>query len=77
MVVKVKNLSPDNIAGLREMYPEVREIEGGVEIKAKELIFEEIVDYIRSKGTKIEWISMKEPSLDDVFLKLTGKKVKK
>lgn len=77
MMVKSKNLSPDSIAGLREMCPEVREIEGGVEIKAKELIFEEIVDYIRSKGAKIEWISMKEPSLDDVFLKLTGKEVKK
>lgn len=46
-------------------------------LKGKELIFDEIIDCVRSKGTKIEWLSMKEPSLDDVFLRLTGEEVSK
>ena len=41
MVVKAKNLTIDAIEGLRELYPEVKEIEDGVEIKAKEVRFSE------------------------------------
>jgi ABC-2 type transport system ATP-binding protein len=77
MVIKAQNLSTAVIEGLKRMYPDVREIENGVKIKAKELNFDEIVDFIRSKGTKIEMVSMEEPSLDDVFLKLTGVEVNK
>ncbi len=76
MVVKAKNLTPESIAGLKEMYPEVREIADGVEIRAKELSFDKIVDFLRSKGATIESTSMKEPSLDDVFLQLTGKEIR-
>jgi ABC-2 type transport system ATP-binding protein len=76
LVVKAKNLSPVSVAGLREMYSEVREIEGGVEIRAKKLSFDQIVDFLRSKGVTIESTSMKEPSLDDVFLHLTGKELR-
>lgn len=75
-MVKAKNLSPVSVAGLREMYSEVREIEGGVEIRAKKLSFDQIVDFLRSKGVTIESTSMKEPSLDDVFLHLTGKELR-
>ena len=76
MVVKAKNLTPESIAGLKEMYPEVREIADGVEIRAKELSFDKIVDFLRSKGATIESTSMKEQSLDDVFLQLTGKEIR-
>ena len=37
MVVKSRDLTPDIIDGLREIYPEVREIDGGIEITAREL----------------------------------------
>jgi ABC-2 type transport system ATP-binding protein len=76
MVVKAKNLTPESIEGLKKMYPEVREIADGVEIRAKELSFDKIVDLLRSKGATIESTSMKEPSLDDVFLQLTGKELR-
>jgi len=36
------------------------------------LNFDEIVDFLREKGAKITWLSMKEPSLDEVFLSLTA-----
>jgi len=76
MVVKAKNLSPDAIEGLKEIYPEVKPIEGGIEIRAKELSFYEIVDYLRPRGVAIQSMSLKQPTLDDVFLHLTGKELR-
>ena len=76
MVVKAKNLTIDAIKGLREIYPEVKEIEDGVEIKAKEVSFSEVVDYLRPKGVEIESTSQKQVTLDDVFLHLTGKELR-
>jgi ABC-2 type transport system ATP-binding protein len=76
MVVKAKNLTKDAIDGLREIYPEVKEIEEGVEIRAKEVSFSEVVDYLRPRGVAIESTSLKEVTLDDVFLQLTGKELR-
>jgi len=76
MVVKVKNLPPDVIEGLKEIYPEVKTTEDGIEIRAKELSFYEIVDYLRPRGVAIQSTSLKQPTLDDVFLHLTGKELR-
>lgn len=76
MVVKAKNLTNDAIKGLREKYSEVKEIENGIEIKAKEVNFSEVVDYLRPKGVEIESTSQKQITLDDVFLHLTGKELR-
>jgi ABC-2 type transport system ATP-binding protein len=76
MVVKAKNLPPDVIEGLKEIYPEVTTTEDGIEIKAKELSFYEIVDYLRPRGVAIQSTSLKQPTLDDVFLHLTGKELR-
>jgi len=76
MVVKAKNLPIDAIEGLREIYPEVKEVEDGVEIKAKEVSSYEIVDYLRPRGVVIESTSLKQVTLDDVFLHLTGKELR-
>jgi len=76
MVVKAKNLPPDVIDSLKEIYPEVKATEDGIEIKAKELSFYEIVDYLRPRGVAIQSTSLKLPTLDDVFLHLTGKELR-
>ena len=76
MAVKAKNLTTDAIEGLRKIYPEVIEVDGGIEIKAKEVNFSEVVDYLRPRGVVIESTSLKEVTLDDVFLKLTGKELR-
>jgi ABC-2 type transport system ATP-binding protein len=76
MFVKAKNLTSDTIKGLREIYPEVKEVVDGIEIKAKEVKFSEVVDYLRPRGVNIESTSLKEVTLDDVFLKLTGKELR-
>lgn len=76
MVVQAKDLPPDVIEGLKEIYPEVKATEDGIEIKAKELSFYEIVDYLRPRGVAIQSTSLKQPTLDDVFLHLTGKELR-
>jgi ABC-2 type transport system ATP-binding protein len=76
MVVKAKNLPPDVIEGLKEIYPEVKTTEDGIEIRAKELSFYDIVDYLRPRGVAIQSTSLKQPTLDDVFLHLTGKELR-
>jgi ABC-2 type transport system ATP-binding protein len=76
MVVKAKNLPIDAIEGLREIYPEVKEVEDGVEIKAKEVSSYEIIDYLRPRGVVVESTSLKQVTLDDVFLHLTGKELR-
>jgi ABC-2 type transport system ATP-binding protein len=76
MVVKAKNLTADAIKGLREIYSEVKEVEDGVEIKAKEISSYEIIDYLRPRGVVIESTSLKQITLDDVFLHLTGKELR-
>jgi ABC-2 type transport system ATP-binding protein len=76
MVVRAKNLPPDAIDGLKELYPEVKAIDGGIEIRAKALSFYEIVDYLRPRGVAIQSTSLKQPTLDDVFLHLTGKELR-
>jgi len=75
MVIKAQKFTSDCIGGLQAMYPNTRVIENGIEIQAKELVFDEIIDYLRAKGAKIEWLSMKEPTLDEVFLHLTEEEV--
>ena len=76
MVVKAKNLTTDAIEGLRQKYPEVKEVEDGIEIKGKEFSFDEVVDCLRLKGVIIESTYRKQITLDDVFLHLTGKELR-
>jgi ABC-2 type transport system ATP-binding protein len=76
MVVKARNLTVNVIDSLRKIYPEVKEIEDGIEIKGREVSFSDIVDYLRPKGVVIESTAQKRITLDDVFLHLTGKELR-
>ena len=76
MVVKAKSLTTDAIEGLKEIYPDVREVDDGVEIRAKEVSFSEVVDCLRPRGVVIESTSLKQTTLDDVFLHITGKELR-
>jgi ABC-2 type transport system ATP-binding protein len=73
MVVKARNLSADVIAGLRARYAEVKEIPGGVEIRAPHIDLYALQDYLRPAGVVLESTYSKESTLDDVFLRLTGR----
>ncbi len=72
MKIRGENFNSELIQILREIYPEIIPFEGGLVIKGEEIIFDEVVDLLRSKGVKIKWLSMEEPSLDEIYLKITG-----
>jgi len=76
MVVKARNLTPGVIEGLRQRYPEVTEVEGGVEIRAKEFDVYALQDYLRPTGVIVESTHITETTLDDVFLQLTGRELR-
>ena len=75
-VVQAKNLTDDAIEALRQIFPLVRTIEGGVEIEADEVSLYEIEDCLRPKGVAIQSTYKKQVTLDDVFLNLTGKQLR-
>ena len=76
MLIRLERFNPEYIESLKTLYPNSCMKENGIEIKAKELDFDKIVDFLRDKGAKIEWLTMKEPTLDDVFLSLTEEEVR-
>lgn len=76
MVVEAENLTDEAIEALRQKYPEVRAIEGGVEIEAEEATLYDIQDVLRPRGVAIQSTYKRQVTLDDVFLQLTGKQLR-
>jgi len=76
MIVEAQNLPEEAIEALRRVFPTVRVIEGGVEIEAEEVSLDAIVDCLRPLGVSIQSSTRKRTTLDDVFLRLTGKQLR-
>jgi ABC-2 type transport system ATP-binding protein len=73
MIVKATGLTAEVLAGLRERYSKVTEIDGGVEITADDIDVYGLQDYLRPLGVVVGSTQIKETTLDDVFLHLTGR----
>ena len=73
MLVEGKNITPEVITTLRSKYTEVNEIDGGLEISHQTLDFKELTEYLYSLGVTISSATLEQPSLEDVFLQITGK----
>ena len=71
MDIKGQNITDNCIQELKKVYPDIEKTEEGMKVKANGLDFEQIIDFLRERGVKIKWLSMKEPSLDEAFLNLT------
>jgi len=76
----IPNLSEAIIAGLRSL-PDVRAVstteETRIKVQAKgENAFDDIVDAVRKAGGKIRTVKNLEPTLEDVFLHITGREVR-
>ena len=74
--VEAEGLTNDVVEGLREIYPEVTVIDGGVEIRAEQLDLYEILDFLRPRGIDVRSTQLKQASLDDVFLHYTGRELR-
>jgi ABC-2 type transport system ATP-binding protein len=76
MVVESPNLTDEAVAALRHLFPDVTEVEGGVEIRAEQIDLYDIEDVLRPRGIAVASTHRKQVTLDDVFLELTGKQIR-
>ena len=76
LVVEAKDLTDDAIDALRQRYPVVRRTDGGVEIEGEAANIYDIQDILRPRGVTIDSTYKKQTTLDDVFLRLTGKQLR-
>jgi ABC-2 type transport system ATP-binding protein len=76
MVISAENLTAEVLDDLRSKYSRVEEINGGVKISHKDLDFKEIVDYLHSQGVTVYSAALEQPTLEDVFIQTTGKRLR-
>jgi ABC-2 type transport system ATP-binding protein len=75
-VVEAKGLTAEAVDALRRVYPDLRVIDGGIEIEGAAVSLYDIQDVLRPLGIDVESTYKKQATLDDVFLQLTGKQLR-
>ncbi|MDD4635037.1 MAG: ABC transporter ATP-binding protein [Dehalococcoidales bacterium] len=75
IIVHAWNITLKALDEIRGKYPEVKINGNSLSISGKELDFKETTDFIHSTGAVIRSAYYKEPSLEDAYLKITGKEL--
>ena len=76
MVIQAWNLTQKVIMEMQSKYAEVKISGGTMTISDKRLDFKKIVDQLQASNAVVRSAYIKEPTLEDVFLKITGKKLR-
>jgi ABC-2 type transport system ATP-binding protein len=76
MIVSAQNLTPKVIEEMQKRYAEVSISGDTMLITDSKLDFREIVDRLQSGGAKVRSAYIKEPTLEDIFIHLTGKELR-
>jgi ABC-2 type transport system ATP-binding protein len=76
MVIYAWNLTQKVIMELRSQYDKVEISNGTMTISDKKLDFKNIIDRLHAAGTVIRSAYIKEPTLEDIYLKITGKELR-
>jgi ABC-2 type transport system ATP-binding protein len=76
MVVSTEHLTAEIIAELHSKYSRVSVTKGQLKISHKDLDFRQIVDYLHSRGVILYSAALEQPTLEDVFIQITGKKLR-
>ena len=76
MVVSTENLTAEVMEDLLNKYSRLEKVKGRLKIYHKDLDFKEIVDYLHSRGVIIYSAVLEQPTLEDVFIQITGKKLR-
>ena len=76
MVIHAWNITQKIIMEIRNKYAKVEISNGTITITDKRLDFKQIVDHLHAVGTVVRSAYIKEPTLEDVFLKITGKELR-
>jgi ABC-2 type transport system ATP-binding protein len=76
MIVSAGNVTSAVLAGLRAKYLKVEEGDEELKVSDKDLDFKEIMDYLHSQGVTVYSAALEQPTLEDVFLSITGKELR-
>jgi ABC-2 type transport system ATP-binding protein len=76
MIIYAWNLTQKVINEMQSKYAKVQVNDGTMLITDKQLDFKTVVDQLHSLGAMVRSAYMKEPTLDDVFLQITGKELR-
>jgi len=76
MVIQATGITPQAIEKLRSKYAGVEATGDTLVVSHKQLGFQEIVGLLHDAGVAVHSAYMKEPTLDDVFLNITGKELR-
>ena len=76
MLILAENITPEIMQGLKSRYSQVKEVGGKLRISDENLEFRELTDYLHSNGVTVRSAALEEPTLEDVFIHLTGKKIR-
>lgn len=78
MIISAENLSAEAIEGLRtsDRYAEIDNVSGKLKVSGKYLNFREVIDYLYSQDVTIYSAALEQPTLEDVFLKITGRELR-
>ncbi len=76
IVISAENLTAEVMKDLQSRYSRVEKVNGELRISHKDLDFKEIVDYLHSRGVTVYSAALEQPTLEDVFIQITGKKLR-
>jgi len=76
MVVSTENITAEVMADLQSKYSRLEISKGRLKIYHKDLDFKGIVDYLHSRGVTVYSAALEQPTLEDVFIQITGKKLR-
>jgi ABC-2 type transport system ATP-binding protein len=76
IVISAENLTAEVMGDLQIKYSRVEETHGELKISHKGLEFKEIVDYLHSRGVTVHSAALEQPTLEGVFIQITGKKLR-
>jgi ABC-2 type transport system ATP-binding protein len=77
MVVHAWNLTQKVVMEIRNQYDSVAISDGTMTITDKRLDFRQIIDRLHAANVTVRSAYIKEPTLEDVFLKITGKELRR
>jgi ABC-2 type transport system ATP-binding protein len=76
MVVSTGDITAEVLEDLRTKYSRLEMAKGMLKISHKDLDFKEIVDYLHSRGVTVYSAALEQPTLEDVFIQITGKQLR-
>jgi ABC-2 type transport system ATP-binding protein len=76
MVVTTGKLTPEVVEALQRRYSRLEMSRGKLKIYHQDLTFQEITDYLHSQGITVYSAALEQPTLEDVFIEITGKQLR-